>query len=309
MSLKGPDLVDCTLSGGTKTTCFSITVRPDPRDYTPGPWCPTNISDGADKGGIWFLDGKTVDVDGDFIANLAMTYGDAMWQLFDPETGEIRYTGTLEACEAAARPDVDPAYQNYCVQCLPEYMPEDARTTYVIPLEAVPDGWPGWWPRRSGRGPAGIAANGVRIDGPAPLDAILGAHTIAPFDDCGGHVNPHEGYHYHALTDCIAGAPATIDSADATAAAMVGNQIGIAMDGHAIFPHILADGAAPEGIDRCYGHEAEGMPYHYHAGAAGSNQNLGCHVAQTGCALAEGDTDASRGSCQVNRLEPGKPDR
>ena len=31
---------------------------------------------------------------------------------------------------------------------------------------------------------------------------LLLAHTIAPLDDCGGHVNPHAGYHYHAVTGC-----------------------------------------------------------------------------------------------------------
>jgi len=30
------------------------------------------------------------------------------------------------------------------------------------------------------------------------VDAILGAYTVAPFDDCGGHVNLHVGYHYRA---------------------------------------------------------------------------------------------------------------
>ncbi len=289
--VKGPDLVDCTLSGGTETTCFSITVRPNPLTYTPGPWCPTNISDGADKGGIWFLDGKTVDVDGAFIANLAQTYGDTDWQLFDPDTGAVRFTGTLEACQAAARPDVDPAYQNYCVQCLPEYMPEDATITYVIPLEPAPV-WRGAATNQTG---SGIAFNGVRLDGPAPVDAILGAHTIAPFDDCGGHVNPHVGYHYHAVTDCLSGAPSTVDATNATAADKAGGQIGIAMDGYAIFANLLADGQAPEGLDRCNGHESEGLPYHYHAGEAGSNQILGCLAAETGCTLVEGQTvcDAS----------------
>ena len=47
----GPALVDCTLSGGTETTCFSITVIAKPSSYTPGPWCPTNITDGPDKSG------------------------------------------------------------------------------------------------------------------------------------------------------------------------------------------------------------------------------------------------------------------
>jgi hypothetical protein len=43
-----------------------------------------------------------------FIANLAETYGDTNWQLFDPETGAVRLARTSEGCEAAARPDVDP---------------------------------------------------------------------------------------------------------------------------------------------------------------------------------------------------------
>lgn len=289
----GPTRVDCTLSGGTKTSCFSITLRPNPLGYTPGPWCPTNTADDASKGGIWFVDGKVVNVDGDFIANLADTFGDSKWQLFDPDTGAIRYTGTLEACEAAARPDVDPAYQNYCVQCLPEYMSDQTQTTYVIPFTAVPDGRPSWWPRGGIRGPVGVAANGVRIDGPAPVDAILGAYTLAPFDDCGGHVNLHEGYHYHAITDCVPSAPTTLTGADV---APEGKQIGIALDGYAIFANRLADGAAPADLDSCYGHEAEGLPYHYHAGEAGSNQNLGCHTAETGCALSDGQTlcDASQ---------------
>lgn len=289
--VSGPTEVACTLSGGTPATCFSITVRPDPKDYTPGPWCPTNIADGPEAGGIWFLDGETVDVDGAFTASLAEIYGDDNWQLFDPDTGAVRFTGTLEACEAAARPDVDPAYRNHCVQCLPEYMPEDATVTYVIPLDPVPGERPG----RTEHGGSGVAANGVRLDGPAPVDAILGAYTIAPFDDCGGHVNLHVGYHYHAVTDCLAGAPTTLEGADGDALAAHGGQIGIAMDGYPIFTHLLADGRAPEGLDACNGHEAEGLPYHYHAGAAGSNRILGCLAAEAGCVLSDADAtcDAS----------------
>lgn len=290
--VKGPDLVDCTLSGGTETTCFSVTVRPEPLDYTPGPWCPTNISQGADAGGIWFLDGEAVDVDGTFIASLAEIYGDAKWQLFDPDTGAVRFTGSLEACEAAARPDVDPAYQNYCVQCLPEYMQEDAAVTYVIPLEAVR----ARRPMPTNQTGSGVASNGVRLDGPAPVDAILEAYTIAPFDDCGGHVNTHVGYHYHAVTGCVSGASTTLESGDDEALAGHGGQIGIAMDGYAIFGNLLADGQVPVGLDTCHGHETEGLSYHYHAGAAGSNEILGCLAAEAGCVLIEGQTicDASR---------------
>ena len=287
----GPTEVDCTLSGGTQTTCFSITVSHVPQTYTPGPWCPTNIADGAEAGGIWFLDGETVDVDGTFIASLAEVYGDTNWQLYDPQTGDVRFTGTLEACEAAARPDVDPTYQNHCVQCLPEYLPDDATLTYVIPLEPVlADAT-----SATNAGGSGIAANGVRLDGPAPVDAIIGAYTIAPFDDCGGHINPHVGYHYHAVTDCLSGAPTTVSGADLDVVSGHGGQIGVAMDGQAIFPPVLADASDPGDLDACNGHASDGLPYHYNAGSVGSNQILGCLAAETGCTLVEGETvcDAS----------------
>lgn len=276
--VSGPIIVDCTLSGGTETSCFSITFADDPQSYTPGPWCPRHIGDGRDAGGIWLQDGKVNYVDGAFVAKLAEFYGDTNWQLFDPETGKVRFTGTLEACEAAARPNVAPEYQNHCVECLPEYMPDDATMTYVIPLEpGAPDQI--FETRRSG---SGVAYNGVRLDGPAPVDAILGAYTIAPFDDCGGHVNLHVGYHYHAVTDCLNSAP----EADI---AGHGRQIGIAMDGYPILPHLMADGAEPPTLDQCNGHLAEDGTYHYHAGLPGSNAILGCLSAEAGCASENPD--------------------
>lgn len=271
-----PSVVDCTLSGGTRTRCFSITVKSEPSTYTPGPWCPANVSDGPQAGGIWMSGGTVHDVDGPFIRNLATFYNDDTWQLFDPETGKIRVTDSIEACQAAARPDVDPAYRNYCVQCLPEYLGADATMTYVIPLHPQASVRPG----PTARGHSGIASNGVLLDGPAPVDAILGAHTIAPFDDCGGHVNPHAGYHYHAVTACLD---------DISPQRSHGAQIGIAMDGYQIFAHHLGDGSDPIGLDQCHGHSIEGMTYHYHAGEPGSNAILGCLSAEFGCASEEAD--------------------
>ena len=285
----GPEVVDCTLSQGAQTECFSITLAADPQTYTPGPWCPKNITDGPEAGGIWFLDGKTVDVDGAFITRLAEIYGDTNWQLYDPDTGDVRYTGTLAQCQAAARPDVDPAYQNYCVQCLPETLPEAMVMTYVIPFEAVAAADAA----RTGENGSGVAYNGVRLDGPAPVEAILGAYTIAPFDDCGGHVNPHVGYHYHAVTDCLDAAPSAAEADDH------GAQIGIAMDGQAILPHLMADGSEPAGLDQCNGHAGEDGTYHYHVGEAGSNAILGCLTAQTGCTLED-----AGGTCDASKRRP-----
>lgn len=274
--ITGPTLVDCTLSSGTETKCFSITVKAEPKAYKPGPWCPNSITDTDANGGIWLKDGEVNNVDGNFVKNLATTYDDATWQLFDKETGKIRVTDTKAKCDAAARPDVDPEYNNYCVQCLPEYMEDDASVTYTIPVEPQRT----WRTTPTNRTGAGVAYNGIRLDGPAPVEDILAAHTIAPFDDCGGHVNLHVGYHYHAVTDCLPGAPVTAEAAPATDDAA---EIGIAMDGYGIFSHLLKDGSAPADMDKCNGHETEGLGYHYHAGAAGRNEILACLHAEAGC--------------------------
>ncbi|MBS3847562.1 YHYH protein [Devosia sp. BSSL-BM10] len=295
--VSGPSVVDCTLSGGTKTTCFQLTVTTDPQTYTPGPWCPSNISQDASHGGIWLEDGEVHDVDGAFIANLAEFYGDTDWQLFDAQTGDINFTGTLASCEAAARPDVDAAYNNYCVQCLPEYMPDDASVTYVIPLDPQPAARAS----QTGMSGSGIAYNGIRLDGPAPVDAILDAHTIAPFDDCGGHVNLHVGYHYHAVTTCLDASPATTGPVSADAAAEHGMQIGLAMDGYQIFSHLMGDGSDPADLDACNGHQADNASYHYHAGEAGSNAILACLMAEAGCVSEDADA-----ACDAS-ARPGRP--
>lgn len=274
-----PVEIDCKLSGGTETTCIQFTVVPAPTTYEAGPWCPTRVEDGPEKSGIWFFDGEVVDADGAFFSKLALLYDDENWQIVDPDTGDIRYTATAEACNAAARPNVAEEYQNNCVQCLIEYIDEDLTITYSIPVEPVAADEPA----DLGRSGAGVAFNGIRIDGPAPLEAILSAYTIAAFDDCGGHVNLPVGYHYHSVTDCLVHShEGDAEQTDAHAAV-----VGLALDGHFITTHLNADNIAPDDLDACYGHVSSDLGYHYHAGKPGSNQNLGCLTAQTGCSDGE----------------------
>lgn len=274
-----PIEVDCTLSGGAETTCIQITVVPAPTTYEAGPWCPTHVDDGPEDAGIWFYDGEVVDADGAFFDKLSLLYADENWQIVNRDTGDVRYTATLEACDAAARPNVAKEYQNSCVQCLIEYIDEDLTVTYSFPAEPVAADQPADIRRTS----AGVAFNGIRIDGPAPVDAILGAYTIAAFDDCGGHVNLPVGYHYHAVTDCLAHSHAN-DDANAQPHAPV---VGLALDGHFIATHLNSDGSAPDDLDACFGHVSDDLGYHYHAGKPGTNQNLGCLTAQAGCSRGQ----------------------
>ncbi|MDO6786248.1 YHYH protein [Cobetia marina] len=294
----GPEVVDCTLSGGTETQCFSITLKNSLESSEMGPWCPGKLSDGADKGGIWVRDGKQYDVDGAFIENLATFYDDPEWQLFDEATGKVHVTDTRTACDQAARPDVAEAYHNYCVECRTEYMDEVVETTYVLPLVPVAR-----QEAASGRTPPiprGIAFNGVRFDAAAPQDAILAAHTLAPFDDCGGHVNLHVGYHYHGANGC---SPAKENvAADAP-------MIGFAMDGYPILAKLTGDEAEEAELDACSGHAGAGIGYHYHGNSAEKNEILGCFHGEIGCALDSPDAVCTADDMGHRGPPPGEEDR
>ncbi|MBX2837121.1 MAG: YHYH protein [Gammaproteobacteria bacterium] len=282
----GPTLVDCTLSAGTKSTCFQITVKNGPSSHALGPWCPETTTDTAEAGGIWLENGEVYNVDGAFIKNLSTFYEDEHWQLFDSSTGDINVTDTYEKCAGAAKPDVEPEFQQHCVQCLNDYMDDDASVTYTIPMPpVVMDA-----PSPTTAAGSGVAFNGLRLDAPAPVSDILGNYTLAPFDDCGGHINLHVGYHYHAATDCLE---------ETAVATEHGRAIGLAMDGHWIMERESDDGSVPSDLDRCGGHVTNESGYHYHAGEPGSNAILGCLVAQYGCVSeepgSECDASASRG--------------
>jgi hypothetical protein len=288
----GPKTVACTLSGGTATTCFSITVTATPSEHPTGPWCPRNISDGKDKGGIWLDKGTVHDVDGAFIKNIGTFYGDASWQLYDPATGSIKVTDSKEACAAAARPDVDAKYQNHCVECLPSYLDAGASITYVIPLHPVDMPSVGRLNPQSG---IGVAFNGVKFDAPAPVDAILGAHTLAPFDDCGGHVNLHAGYHYHAARGCSKAVSIRSEHAPT---------IGVAMDGYSLYSRLNPDGQEPNDLDACRGHVDADIGYHYHVDEPGKNQIIGCFKAEQGCSLED-----SSATCDASKQRRRPPPR
>ncbi len=94
------EIVDCTLSNGQPSTCYEIVINGAPSDHDPGPFCPRNISDGPEVSGTWIESGQRYDADGAFIEQLADFYDDPTWQLFDPATGEISVTDTLDASTA-----------------------------------------------------------------------------------------------------------------------------------------------------------------------------------------------------------------
>ena len=257
-------IVSRTLSNGTTADCYKIVTKSTPTDHNMGPWCPSNITDDATKGGIWIEGGNVYDVDGAFVQNLATFYNNTTWQMYNTSTGAITKTTTQADCQAAANPNVGAAYKNYCVECLPSYVSTLTKTIY-IPITPVKLSSPvsfGMGPGATGPSTRGIAFNGVVFDAPAPTNIILAAYTLAPFDDAGGHINMGAGYHYHAAT----GKTTKITQADGHA-----GMIGYAMDGFGVYERLSATGTEYTDLDASRGHYDSTRGYHYHVDKAGSN--------------------------------------
>jgi len=252
-----PNLIDCTLSDGSSSQCYQIVAAGNPASYEVGPFCPTTTDADASEAGIW-LDGQNLyDVDGQFILDLAEIYGDDNWKLYNDD-GSVNVTETAEEFDLAARPNVDESLVNHCVEGKFEWLEGGE----AIPYEAMLPVNPALAGETSNPAVLGVTVNGVRIDGSAPVDAILGAYTIAAFDDCGGHFNPAEGYHMHAAVDCDS---PTIEGGDA-------GLFGFASDGFPILLQLEND----SDLDACGGHDSEEIGYHYHASAPEDNAIIKC---------------------------------
>ena len=286
---------DCTLSGGSASTCATFTIAGLPETYSAGPFCPDTITTPADEAGIWFDGNGTYDLTGSFIKNLSTFYNDDQWHMYD-DLGNVNVTDTQEAFLGAARPNVDPQYQNYCVEGRVEWLTngEPITKTVVIPTTPV----------RASRSTTangldwGVTLDGVVIAKSAPVNAILGAHTIASFDDCGGHFNNVEGYHMHGVTGC-----GTLDDdhiAGETA------MFGFAMDGYPIHLPLSGDDLKAANLDECGGHSTPGLGYHYHANDPSKNSVLTCLNGEL--AMSTSDTGAGPGNGQGAPNGGGGPD-
>jgi len=254
----------CTLSNGDEASCYKIDIAGAPSNYEIGVFCPKNITSTADEAGIWFDGGGEVyDITGDFILNLPTLYNDSHWQLYDEGTGLVNITDTQESCDGAARPDVEEQYQNHCVECSIDYVNGGISESFLIPITPVAS----TQNNSIGNTNVGVALNGVVLAAPAPVDAILGAYTIAAFDDCAGHINLAAGYHYHGEAGCSQ----TQIQSDGHAAMM-----GYALDGFGIFGMLNEDNTEPTDLDECRGHTDDTRGYHYHAADVAENMFIGC---------------------------------
>jgi len=284
--------VECTLTNGETSTCYQITYNGVPSDHDVGPWCPTHISDGPEAGGVWLDGGEVYDLDGSFIENLATFYDDPNWSLFDSETGAINVTDTQEGCAAAAQPNVPEEWQNYCVECELSYVDGGISNTVLIPKVPVSRDTP----LELTYDEVGLSLSGVHFNLPAPLANILGAYTIAAFDDCGGHINLVVGYHYHTTNGC---------SREVAQDDGHSPLIGYARDGYGIYGQTNSDGVEPSDLDECRGHEDSTRGYHYHVASSGENLFIGCYHGEVADDGTTGDQGGELVTC--DEVPAGSP--
>ena len=257
---------DCTLSDGTQSSCYRIEVTGSPVATKIGPFCPESTSSSAEVSGIW-LDGENLyNADGKFIMNLSTIYKDVKWKLYD-DSGKVKVTDSKEAFQGAARPDVQEEYKYHCVEGTWEWTEttKPVPTSILVPVKPILAN-----ESSSPRGNLGVTINGLVISASAPVDAILGAYTIAAFDDCGGHFNPTAGYHLHAYTGCEGVEyDSQIDNPDAET-----KIIGYAMDGVAVFAPLSSKSTIK--LDECNGRTTAKDGYHYYAQSAEKNLVVKC---------------------------------
>ncbi len=264
-----PVIGPCTLSDGTETTCYTLTIAGYPSNDDVGPFCPPTISSTAEEGGLW-IDGETVyDLDGAFIVDLPTIYSDPNWKLYDDD-GNVFIIDTAEDFAAAARPDVGPEYENYCVEGRIEWLEGGVPQTTTVQIPTNPVIAENATIPSQDHANLGVTLNGVLISGIANIDAILGAYTIAAFDDCAGHINPALGYHIHGAMGC--------SEHDHDEALEEGETaiFGYALDGFPIHSPLSEEAKASANLDACQGHTTAELGYHYHAADPADNEILTC---------------------------------
>ena len=196
-----------------------------------------------------------------------LLYSDDRWQMYDVDTGLVTVINGTEGCEVAGDPNNSSGRDNFCLECTLESLGGGIEQSILIPVIPVPQGAA----EDVGNSNVGIALNGVLLGPPAPIDLILSTFTLGVFDDCGGHINPNEGYHYHAVNGC-----SEVVAQDDGHAPM----IGYAMDGYPIYGYLDEQGDASTNLDECGGTSDETRGYHYHAQPAGTNEIIGCYMGE-----------------------------
>ena len=290
-----PALGDCELSDGSQSQCYMVTVVGTPVNHDVGPFCPTDISQDSDAGGLW-LDGvDSFEIDGAFFTELSDIYGDELWDNIYNDDGTINVIDNAADFQVAARPDITEEFYYHCVDGDVTWLDGGEQPTHTIEVPAVPalaDEATVQF-ATGAHSNLGVTLNGALLSGSADMTAILASYTIAAFDDCGGHINPALGYHVHGTAGCSD----VGETADGETAPFA-----YAIDGFTI--HAPYEAGVDVELDECNGHVSEEYGYHYHAASLEENATLTCLNGLTAAGQDAGGRPARPDGERPARPEP-----
>lgn len=287
-------LVDCTLSDGTQTQCYSVTFGNSPQ--LTGSLCPKTIND---TGGVGIYDGPTdpglhvlnaelwaifaadgfdiVDADGN--VNVVVPDG--------PPGGGVPGAGMPDGGPPdGSLPDgeipddaiMDSAFNGSCLEA---ELIEDLQLTYTIPAT------PSYQTNSATAGATdfrGVLLDGFPLAAPPPATVNGDQAAIPALDACGGHPQPAGPYHWHIVpqeSNHVLDASG-IDEVVCNNVTQTSTQlIGYASDGFPIYGSLETDGSTSTALDECRGHvgstsEFSDGIYHYHISATDIPNTLTC---------------------------------
>ena len=261
------ELVSCTLSDGSTSTCYQVTVGTDPAEWGPG--CPATVDD---VGGVGFYDP-------DGVAVLYALDADLWTQMEADGFDIVDDDGTVHVVTPTGPPGRPPPPPGSMESaCLDAELVESIEITYLSPAS------PALAASTTQVELPTLEYSGISLDGlpfaPPPPATVNGSVAALPaLDPCGGHPQPDGPFHWHLTpheaNNVLAANDIRSDVRCSAISQSSSTIIGYAADGFAIYGAQDADGSTPSGLDSCSGHTVDAR-YHYHVSSTEAPNNLTC---------------------------------
>jgi hypothetical protein len=277
------ELVACTLSDGSESSCYQVSFRNQPNAI--GDLCPKTEEE---VGGVGFYNGATASGLFALNAELWAIFAADGYDIID-EDGNVNVVvptgGPGQGGPGMPPPDSSDstALKGSCLEAVLE---EDMILSYTIPAYPVR--------LQEVRQSAQFEFPGISIDGfpiaEAPPSTIMGDQAAVPaLDSCGGHPQPAGPFHWHIVPQEANNVLAANDVYEVQCNNITqtsSSLIGYANDGFPIYGSQESDGSVAETLDECRGHEgttddyADGV-YHYHISGTEAPNTLTCFAGAT----------------------------
>ena len=262
-SLLSFNVINCTLSNGSSTTCYEIKFTSNPVEH--GPYCPKTIDE---IGGVGIYDGAS---------NPGFqVMKRSLWEAMEADGYDIvDANGNITVVDPGDMSGPPPS-GGACLEASPD---DDLTLTFVLPM--IPEVLS--TPDVLGTVEhIGVSLEGIPLTGDPPSATQSmggmpgGGGAIPSIDPCGGHIDPFGYYHLHFAPQDMANIYENLGITEVACTNFEQDDtalVGFAKDGYPIYASKEENGSLPADLDACNGHFGptphfpEGV-YHYHASSS-----------------------------------------